>query len=30
VWLRVTRLVSDAADDLTGDAIVTSVRLSYS
>lgn len=29
-WLRVTRLVSDAADDLTGDAILTSVRLSYS
>jgi hypothetical protein len=30
VWLRITRLVTDAADDLTGDAIVTSVRLSYS
>lgn len=30
VWLKVTRLVSDAADDLTGDAILTSVRLSYS
>ncbi|MDX3100459.1 hypothetical protein [Nonomuraea angiospora] len=30
VWLRVTRLVSDAADDLTGDAILTSLRLSYS
>lgn len=30
VWLRLTRLVSDSSDDLTGDAIVTSVRLSYS
>jgi hypothetical protein len=30
VWLRVTRLVSDGSDDLTGDAILTSVRLSYS
>ncbi|MEV4287372.1 hypothetical protein AB0K40_17850 [Nonomuraea bangladeshensis] len=30
VWIKVTRLVSDAADDLTGDAILTSVRLSYS
>lgn len=30
VWIRVTRLTSDANDDLTGDAIVTSVRLSYS
>lgn len=30
VWLKVTRLVSDSADDLTGDAILTSVRLSYS
>ncbi|MFB4265326.1 hypothetical protein [Nonomuraea sp. GTA35] len=29
-WLRVTRLVSDAGDDLTGDAILTSVRISYS
>lgn len=30
VWLSVERLVSDAGDDLTGDAILTSVRLSYS
>jgi len=30
VWLRLTRLVSDANDDLTGDAIVTSIRLTYS
>lgn len=30
VWLKVTRLVSDVADDLTGDAILTSIRLSYS
>lgn len=30
VWLKVTRLVSDGADDLTGDAVLTSVRLSYS
>ncbi|MCK2219712.1 hypothetical protein MF672_038845 [Actinomadura sp. ATCC 31491] len=30
VWIKVTRLVSDANDDLTGDAILTSVRLSYS
>ncbi|WP_188188031.1 hypothetical protein [Nonomuraea sp. SYSU D8015] len=30
VWIKVTRLVSDAGDDLTGDAILTSVRLSYS
>jgi hypothetical protein len=30
VWLSVSRLVSDVADDLTGDAIITSVRLSYS
>ena len=29
-WLRITRLVSDAGDDLTGDAILTSVRLAYS
>lgn len=29
VWLRLTRLVSDGSDDLTGDAIVTSVRLSW-
>ncbi|MEV0584093.1 hypothetical protein [Nonomuraea sp. NPDC050310] len=30
VWLRITRVVADANDDLTGDAILTSVRLSYS
>lgn len=30
VWIKVSRVVSDAADDLTGDAIITSVRLSYS
>ena len=30
VWLSVNRLVSDANDDLTGDAILTSVRLAYS
>jgi hypothetical protein len=30
VWIRVTRLTTDANDDLAGDAIVTSVRLSYS
>jgi hypothetical protein len=30
VWLSITRVVSDAGDDLTGDAILTSVRLSYS
>jgi hypothetical protein len=30
VWIKVTRLTSDANDDLTGDAILTSVRLSYS
>lgn len=29
-WLKVTRLVSDSGDDLTGDAILTSVRLAYS
>lgn len=29
VWLRITRVVADAGDDLTGDAIVTSVRLSW-
>lgn len=29
-WLKLTRLVSDGSDDLTGDAIITSVRLSYS
>jgi hypothetical protein len=29
-WLSLTRLPGNAADDLTGDAIVTSVRLSYS
>lgn len=30
VWLSVTRLTTDASDDLAGDAILTSVRLSYS
>jgi hypothetical protein len=30
VWIKVSRLPGDANDDLTGDAIVTSVRLSYS
>lgn len=29
VWLRVTRTASNANDDLTGDAILTSVRVSY-
>lgn len=29
VWLALTRVTSNAADDLSGDAIVTSVRLSY-
>jgi hypothetical protein len=29
-WLSLSRLPANAADDLTGDAIVTSVRLSYS
>lgn len=29
-WLKVTRLVSDGSDDLTGDAIISSIRLSYS
>lgn len=29
-WLSLTRAVANAADDMTGDAIVTSVRLSYS
>lgn len=29
-WLRLARLTADGNDDLTGDAIVTSVRLSYS
>lgn len=30
VWLSVARAVANAADDLTGDAILTSVRLAYS
>jgi hypothetical protein len=30
VWLRIGRLPSDGSDDLTGDAILTSVRLAYS
>jgi hypothetical protein len=29
-WFQLIRLYADAADDLTGDAIVTSVRISYS
>jgi hypothetical protein len=29
-WLSLTRVPGNAADDLTGDAVVTSVRLSYS
>ena len=30
VWLRVMRNATDSGDDLTGDAILTSVRISYS
>lgn len=30
VWLQLLRAPADAGDDLTGDAIVTSIRLSYS
>lgn len=30
VWLRLTRVATTGADDLVGDAIVTSVRISYS
>jgi hypothetical protein len=30
VWLSITRATGNANDDLTGDAIITSVRLSYS
>lgn len=29
VFMKVTRLVSDASDDMTGDAIMTSIRIAY-
>lgn len=29
VYMKITRLVSDGSDDMTGDAIMTSVRITY-